>query len=510
MKKVTLLFTFIFCFYFSKTYSQDFLGLSTGNYSGITGVSLQPASIVDSRFKFDVNLFSTGVNYSNNYFLLDRDAILKFNKNNFEDYTTFKDRYLLQASLPANQKVFFNINNRTQLPVSFMATMGKKSAIALNLQFRTMIQGRGITQDFARLGFNSFNPSSTSASIDASGININSLSWAEAGLTYGRVLYSSEKHFLKAAFTGKYLAGLSSVGLSSNDLQMGVNSDSTFNFNSSNVSYNHNDNADFNKIFDRKFDPSATAFGFDAGLVYEYRGNIDKFKYLKSDDETSYDALRRDVSKYNFKLGVSLLDVGMFRFDKPANVNSFSANINRWDIKNARYKTLNNFDTALAARVIANPNDPQSYNVYLPSALSAQLDIKFVKGLFLNVMSYWPVSLGSTAGKSFDRYGFYTITPRYETRHFGIYIPYTVSQRNAFTDYNQHLLGATLRLGPVFIGSSNLGTMLFNKNLRAADVHLGFKIGVTYGKPNKSNKFLNTVFDKNQKTLRTDSTETYS
>ncbi|MEO9004383.1 MAG: hypothetical protein ABI288_06585, partial [Ginsengibacter sp.] len=382
MKKLLLLSFLISFLFFSKTYSQDFLGLSTGNYSGVTGVMLQPAQIVDSRFKFDINLFSTGVSYSNNYFLLDKNAILKFNKSDFNDYATFKDRYLSEASLPAGEKVFFNINNRTQLPFSFMATTGKKSAIALNMQLRTMIQGRGISQDFASLGFNNFYPSSNNPSVDASGISINSLSWAEVGLTYGRVLYASGNHFLKAAVTGKYLAGLSSISLSTNELQMGVNSDSTFNFNSPNVSYNHNKNADFNKLFDKNFSPNANSFGFDAGLVYEYRGNIDKFKYLKSDDGISSDALRRDVSKYIFKLGVSLLDVGMFQFDKPDDVNSFAANINNWDIKNAHYKSLNQFDTALASRVIANPNDPRRYNVYLPSALSAQLDIKFVKGLF--------------------------------------------------------------------------------------------------------------------------------
>lgn len=499
-KKILPLFILL-TFFFSKSDAQDFLGLSTGNYSGITGVMLQPASIIDSRFKFDINLFSTGVNYSNNYFLLDKDVLLKFNKNKFDDYASFRDQHLSEASLKPGEKVFFNINNRTQLPLSFMATTGKKSAIALNMQFRTMIQGRGISQDFANLAYNNFyNPPTNNTQVDVSGISINSLSWAEVGLTYGRVLYSSDKHFLKAAVTGKYLAGLSSVNLSSGNLKMQVNGDSTFNFNSPNVTYNHNQNADFNKLFDKNFSPDASAFGLDAGLVYEYRGNIDKFKYLKTDDEKSYDALRRDVNKYIFKLGVSLLDVGMFKFDKPANVHSFSADINNWDIRNAHYKTLKNFDTALANRVIANPNDPRSYNIYMPTALSAQLDVKFVKGLFLNVRSYWPVNMGSEPGQRFDKFGYYTITPRFETRHFGIYIPYTVTQRNDFTDYKQHQLGATLRMGPLFIGSSNLGSMLFNNKLRSADVHVGLKVGFTYGKPNKSNRFLNTVFSNDEAT----------
>lgn len=501
MKKYFLSFCVFSFLFVSNSFSQGFDGLSSGNYAGITGVMLQPASIVDSRFKFDINLFSTDVNYSNNYFLLDRKVILKFNKNKFDDYATFKNEYLSQAALSPGQKVFFNINNRTQIPLSFMATTGKKSAIAFNMQLRTMIEGRGITQDFANLAFNNFYyPPLNNTSVDASGISIRSLSWAEVGLTYGRVLFSSDRHFLKAAVTGKYLAGFSSISLSSNDLRMQVNgADSTFNFTSPDVSYNHNKNADFNKLFDKNFSPNASAFGLDAGLVYEYRGHLNNSKYIRNDDETSYDAERRDLNKYIFKLGVSLLDVGMFTFNKPDNVSSFSADINNWDIKNAHYNSLKEFDTALAAKVVANPNDPRKYNVYLPGALSAQLDVRFVKGLFLNVMTYWPVSLGSSAGQRFDKYGFYTITPRYERRHFGIYIPYTVSQRNGFTDYDRHLLGLTLRGGPVFIGSSNLGTMLFNKNLRAADVNIGFKVGFTYGKPDKSDKVLDIFRKKDQR-----------
>ncbi|MDQ6761082.1 MAG: hypothetical protein M3015_00470, partial [Bacteroidota bacterium] len=402
MKKTVLLFCLLTFISISQTFSQGFLGLNTGNYAGVTGVSLQPASIVDSRFKFDINVISTSVNYSNNYFLLDRDVILKFNSNNFDDYSTFKNKYLSRANLPAGQKAFFNINNRVQLPLSFMVTTSKKSAIALNFQFRNKIQGRGIPQELARLAFNDFYfPPLNNTSIDASGIRINSLSWAEAGLTYGRVLYSSDKHFFKAAFTGKYLAGVSSLNISSNDLRLQVNSDSTFNFNSAGVEYNHNKNADFNNLFDKSFSSDAQAFGFDAGLVYEYRGNVNS-KYLRNDDEESYLEDRRDLNKYLFKLGVSLLDAGMFRFDKPSNVNSFSAAINHWDLKNASYGSISEFDTALANRVIPFANDPRSYNVYLPTALSAQLDVRFVRGLFLNVMSYWPVKMGNAAGNRFD------------------------------------------------------------------------------------------------------------
>ncbi len=494
MKKIYIIAVLSFLFF--KSYSQDFLGISTGNFSGVSGVMLQPASIVDSRHKFDINLFSTSVNYSNNYFLVNRDAILKFNKNSFNDYQTFKTRYLTEASLPTGERVFLNVNNRTQVPLSFMATTGKKSAIALNIQSRSMIQGRGISQDLARMAYNGFYfPPLNNNTIDASGFNLKALNWAEVGFTYGRVLYSSDKHFFKAAVTGKYLAGVASINMGSNDIRFSVNNDSSLNFNTNRFDYNHNKNADFDMAFDKNFSPDANAVGFDAGLVYEYRGNFQKFKYIRNDDEKSYLADRRDVNKYIFKLGVSLLDVGMFRFQNPDNVNSFNANITNWNLASANYNTIREFDTALANRVVAIPGS-RFYNAYLPAALSVQFDLRFVKGFYLNAMAYRPVNIGKDAGQRFNSYGFYTITPRWESRHFGVYIPYTISDKNSLTNYRGNLLGATVRMGPLFIGSSNLGTMLFNENLKAADVHVGLKIGITYGKPNKSSTYVDRLFSK--------------
>jgi len=494
MKKIYIITVLSFLFF--KSQSQDFLGISTGNFSGVTGVMLQPASIVDSRHKFDINLYSTSVNYSNNYFLVNRDALLKFNKNNFSDYPTFKDRYLSEANLKTGERVFLNIGNRSQMPLSFMVTTGKKSAIAFNIQSRSMIQGRGITQELAKMAYNGFySPALNNNVIDASGFNLKALNWAEVGFTYGRVLYSSNKHFFKAAVTGKYLAGVASINMGSNDVRFSVNNDSSINFNTNRFDYNRNKNADFDMTFNKNFSPDANAVGFDAGVVYEYRGNFQKFKYIRNDDEKSYLADRRDVNKYIFKLGVSLVDVGMFRFKKPDNVNSFSANITNWKLASANYNTIRAFDTALANRVTALPGS-RFYNTYLPAALSVQFDLRFVKGFYLNVMAYRPVNIGKEAGERFNSYGFYTITPRWESRHIGVYIPYTIVDKNALSNFQENLLGASVRLGPLFIGSSNLGTMLIKQNLSAADVHVGLKIGITHGKPNKSSTYVERIFSK--------------
>ena len=76
MKK--LLFPFVFLVLISNGFSQNYLGVSSSNYAGVMGNDLNPASFVDGRFKFDLNLFSTNLNVYQNFGYLDtkymRDA----------------------------------------------------------------------------------------------------------------------------------------------------------------------------------------------------------------------------------------------------------------------------------------------------------------------------------------------------------------------------------------------------------------------------------------------------
>src|SRR5688572_14077726 len=55
--------------------AQDFLGYSNSNYVGVTGVSLQPACIVDDRMEFDMTLLGVNVAAYNNYLGLKKSRL---------------------------------------------------------------------------------------------------------------------------------------------------------------------------------------------------------------------------------------------------------------------------------------------------------------------------------------------------------------------------------------------------------------------------------------------------
>ena len=64
MKKITI---FILLSISSNYFSQNYLGISSSNYAGSMGTDIQPASFVDGRFKFDLNLFSLNFSAYQNF-----------------------------------------------------------------------------------------------------------------------------------------------------------------------------------------------------------------------------------------------------------------------------------------------------------------------------------------------------------------------------------------------------------------------------------------------------------
>ncbi len=475
-----------------NAFSQGYLGISSGNYSGITGVSLQPASIADSRLKWDLNLFSIDVNYNNNFFYVKKDAILenKFFKSPYNSDFNAVKQDLLEIGTENNEPVYVRMNSTVQLP-SVMITTGKKSAIALNLRSRTFMQTDNMTPQLARMIYENFQYEPyMGKTFNMSNVRTDIVSWLEAGFTYARVLYNDGQNFFKFGITGKYLGGVASGYMSSDQISFAFNSDSTISVNSNNVNYGHSSKFDLDFANRKNYKPESSAFSYDIGLVYEYRGNIDAFSFWKYNEKGDPElAERRDKNKYLFKIGVSYLNGGRLDFTKPTNVNNFSVAVNNYDYGNVHAHNIHEVDSAIAS-VVNLKNADRDYTVTLPRIFSAQIDLRLIKGLYLNMMGYFPLDNSDTKS-SIQAVRTFAITPRWENRWLGIYVPLS------FNEFHDTHLGAAIRLGPLFVGSSNLASVLFEDKLKAADFHLGLKIPVGFGKPSKAMRAFKRITERN-------------
>ncbi len=472
--------------------SQDMLGLSTGNYTGVTGMNLNPASIVDSRLKFDLNLIGVSTYFSNNYLSVKRTALLdgSFFRDKYKDWSMVQRDLLEENTLKANEKVNLRLNTRVIAPISFMLSAGKRSAIALSINNRTGMYVDNINQDFARLAYRSFDDNSFyGRTMNMNGISSNTLNWLDVGLTYGTVLIDQGNHFLKGAFTAKYIGGIASGYFQADELSMSFTNSQDVNVTTPHMQYGHGNKLSldmYKSLSLKSLRPEAEGFGWNAGLVYEYRGKIDKFKYLTPEYE---ERTRRDYNKYAFRIGFAIMDAGKLTFNKGGFNNDFSMNAVNWNLNNRVIKNINAVDTLLSEQAVYNTLGEGSYTVALPTAYSAQLDVHMGRGFYINAMTYQPMKLSNTDRKVRVEPA-YAITPRFESRVFGFYLPVS------YTKFDNWNVGATLRLGPVYIGSSNLGSLAFNKKVPSADIHAGVRIPIAYGSPSKIAKLFDRISER--------------
>lgn len=460
-----------FCLVSWSASAQDYMGYSGGNYAGVNSLVLNPAGIVDSRFKVDIALTGVNAYVGNNYVGVDRLAI--FNPSYFND-KDFADKYLLRLN---NKNTYSGyVNASIQLP-SALITLTKNDAIAIGGRVRSVTNVNGLEQPIMDLVWNSLNyPVNWKQQFTNKRVEAQTNVWAEYGISYGRVLYNKGAHFLKGGITVKLLQGLGSGHMFATDVSYKFENADTVDIVKANVQYGHSDNLNFGKqgqTFEYKFIANPTV-GFDFGFEYEWRPKWADYQYEMDGKKGLW---RRDKNKYKLKVGFSMLDLGSIRYQKSPASRNFTADVN--DLPTSAFnniKDVQSFDSTLNSLFVNTP-DKGSYRMGLPSAISFQVDWNIWKGLYLNFTPFISLTPGINNPNKNRVWNNYSLTPRYELKWFGVYLP---NSYNTLSGYNS---GISLRLGPVVIGSGTIFSSLGKKAVREADVHVLFKIPIPYGKP---------------------------
>lgn len=463
MRKVLLLSLFLnVC---GLVQAQDFSGYRAGNYTGVNGVFFNPAHIADSRYRWDFNLFSVSTSVGNNRASFSLDNVARsFNVDSLEE------EVMGRHAGPSSGMVSVDLHGP-----SLMFNAGRKAAIALTTRARTIanivdIDGRLVRElsDQADNGQYPFN-------ITTSGhMRLAVNSWTEFGLSYARVLRDEDEHFLKGGATLKYLAGVANGYVSSQDFRGTLAEDNAteevFLANTTGrvaVGFGGVRISDFEAGNYTKL--QSTGFGVDLGFVYEFRrGNV------------GYEGngWRRDRNKYKARVGLALLDIGSIRYDRDRQRSgAYDLDITggeRLGIDELEDVEVDDFNTYFKERPqyfkpVAGSTDA-TYNVSLPTTLQLAVDYHLHRGLYVNLEGQLPLTTGEKRGYDPRYYSTFTLTPRYEGRGFGLYMPVSHS---GLTGLN---MGTSLRVGPLFIGSGSALTALFG-NSRQADVHVGLRFG---------------------------------
>ena len=466
--------------------AQDFMGVESSNYSGLIGIYSNPANIADNRLKVDVVITGSYFNLDNNYIGAKRSALGYTGKLTDPKSLKLKDSSWQIADInrpDGIRKNFTVINNgkskglvmsnRLVLP-SFMINLNTKNSIGLSWSIRNYVNIDGIGQDLADLAYSDWSKIDLlNVKLNNKHLNIQQMAWAEYGFTYARVLKLEGKHFVKAGITAKYLQGLEAGYVYVRELNYEFNKKDSAIFFNSNVAYGHSDNFDGQL---RGLSPykGYPGFGFDIGGVYEWRPNVDKYKY---DMDGKKGLWRNDKNKYTLKGSFAITDIGSIKYTKGDFSRDFNANVNVNLKKFDNIDNLEELDSTFQVVFTENASD-KTFKMMLPTAINTQVDWHIHKTFFLNFSANFTNIYKKKEAKVHD-YTNISLAPRFDHKWLGLTIP--VSYNTLAASRDQFMtMGVMVRLGPLLVGSNDLLNYI-SSDVFGANMYFLLRIPIPYG-----------------------------
>ncbi len=410
--------------------SQSFFGSQYDNYAGIYSVLNNPANIVDSPFRTDINISSASLFAGSDYYAVKLGDVL--NNSDFEDYA---------KKTPTNSNNFYT--NVDILGPSFQMNINDKSAIG----FFTRARGIGHASDIDGVFFEKIQDDvEQDFNVDNQNFSLATNSWFEIGLSYARILLNNEKHFLKGGISVKYIGGIYSGYIKARNLSISYDYTGLEITNTTTTSGEiETGNISSLESFDDPIENTGSGFGTDIGFTYELRTN----------------GSNTNFNKYLLKFGLSVTDIGSVKFKDGEKV-LYEADASYTD---AEYAINDDFDT-----YYTRISESRSFNVSLPTALHLNADWNVYEKYYLNFNTDLNMNKETKPNSNYIK-NTTSLTPRYESKWFSIYLPLSIVQDSGF------LSGFGFRAGPVTVGSGSVFNGLFGYT-NAIDVHVGLKIPI--------------------------------
>ncbi|MFC4815646.1 MULTISPECIES: DUF5723 family protein [unclassified Flavobacterium] len=424
--------------------AQSYLGYYHDNYAGVQSVLFNPASIADSNFRADINLFSASLTGTNDYYGVNVFDLLKSGYNLETEAKLFE----------SNSNNF--ILNADILGPSFMFNIKPKHALGVFTRARSVINIYDINGEVFNQYADGFN-ASQDFNLTAGNFNMTGNSWGELGVSYAGVLMSKGKHFLKGGLSLKYLQGIANVYTKGTNVSVNYDYNAVVPLSSTIATTGtlvYGGKSDFTDSFTNlDFDSKSNGIGGDLGFVYEYRP---EFKNFTAND-------------YKLRFGLSVTDIGSITYEEDRQK---TYDLNQ-TVTEAQYENANSFGEFLDANYTVLENKA-SRKVVLPTALHANFDWNFYRKFYLNVNGDINMT-NKNAMNSSAIANTVAVTPRYETKFFSFYLPLN------YMDYRGFQAGAGFRVGPLFIGSGSVITNLISDESKGFDIHAGLKIPIYKG-----------------------------
>jgi hypothetical protein len=466
----------IFSAFTSSSFAQNFLGYGHSNYAGIVGASYNPASLADNNYSMDILLCGGGLEVGNNYVGVKRSSL----NTNFGP----QDMFLRERD---TKKAAF-VRNEILLP-GILFSNGKRGW-GIDLKIRTYANVEGISKDLAHIfAFELKDPPHYERSFYNRHVGVTALSWMEIGGTYAKTIWTGAERFVAVGVRPKFLLGLGGMYAFVNDVGYNFRNDSTVSIARADANFGISNNF----TFDASGQPSwrmgfNPGLGVDAGIIYEFRPDVMQKDEKEKKKEKPWPGFR-ERPVYKYRIGISLTDLGFVHFHYGEFSDHYSLNSNLWDYNNAVFNTTSP-DPLYSLFKLRSHGSKEGKGMWmrLPLALNLQYDYMIRENFYVNAVAFSGIYLRNNNGKKVHELTRISITPRWEKRWYGVWVPVSFSRLGNLS------VGTGLRLGPLVIGTTNMLPLLFkNKTTYTADVYFAIKVPLfPTGKVRKKKAKLNT------------------
>lgn len=447
---------------------QEMFGVTLGNYSGVNGIIINPASMTNSKNYLDINVFSADFFMFNNaYYLPSADvSIYDLMKPGFE-FPTYGEKQQNLLYYKNQKPKQATVNIRMQGP-GVMYQYGKH-AFGLTSSFRYFTSGSNIAWEMPIFGYESlsYEPLQNTAFNDYS-IDIATSAWFQLGLSYAYNIYNYMDQSISVGATISKLWGYAGIYGEVDNVDYIVLDDSTINIKNLDgkagyavpVDYNNND-----FINDPLF--RGSGLGIDIGVLYVKKKFVGTQRWKH--------ASQQQFEDYVYRAGFSIIDIGRVNYKNNAqlidydNVSAFWQNFDT-----ISYDNVNQVVQEISEVFYGDPNASyagNSFKIGLPTAVSLQFDYHYSKNIFFGAIWIQPVRLNQ---HTLRRPAQLAIIPRYETKMMEISVPISLY------NYRYPRIGLAFRYSFFTIGTERLGTYLAISDLNGLDIYFSFKI--SFGK----------------------------
>src|ERR1043166_4630145 len=352
-------------------FAQSPLPVQSSNFAGALAVGINPANICAQPVDVEFHLASVYAGISNNHFYIDATNMpvkvsqgtysVKFGATDTLS-KSLKQQFILRDDIQPMGSVFGAV---TGIGPSILIS-GKKNAVVLGLNSRSFLSTLNVSSDVARTLFKgSYNPVLIGKPVNTNNIVAAGASWFEMNISYAHVLSESRNYMVKGGFSAKPIVGIGAAYFIDHGLHYTTRQDSTMEIRNSSIEYGYAASQDPNDALR----PKGVGFGLDLGItILRKTGKVNRkmtcpYMYSASSDYTDY----------KWRLGFSVLDLGLISFDGQARARTMSnANIDWRLIDTLFHFTMFRIDRAMRSNLGSSISSQDQFTMYLPTSFSMQ------------------------------------------------------------------------------------------------------------------------------------------